>query len=206
MTRLRGCLSGIDPVNLNQVILAEGNQMKTNTDSINSRYNRSSTKVALSAVMAALIAVTTIIAIPLPPPLSTINLAPIVIFVASILLGPIAGVSATAIGCGIGYLAGTSLGTIAIPPGFLFIYLVGLIAARVPMAAFAGSFRKRSEIAGMTVGVVIETSVFFAIDLFLFGIAFAIFDLAVLVDLVFVPVTLMVLLGVRRMLSTKYLA
>jgi uncharacterized membrane protein len=83
-----------------------------------SKYNSPSIKVALTGVMAALIAVTTIIAIPLPPPLSTVNLAPIVIFVVSILLGPIAGISATAIGCGIGYLAGTSLGTIAIPPGF----------------------------------------------------------------------------------------
>jgi hypothetical protein len=29
MIRLRGCLCGIDPVNLNQVILAEGNKSET---------------------------------------------------------------------------------------------------------------------------------------------------------------------------------
>jgi uncharacterized membrane protein len=156
--------------------------------------------------MAALIAVTTIIAIPLPPPLSTINLAPIAIFVVAILLGPWYGAAATAIGCGIGYLTGTSMGTIMIPPGFIYIYLVGLIAARTPMALIAGGLRKKSEIAGMVLAVLVETLVFFAIDLALFGIGFAIFDLAVLIDLIFVPITVGVLYGVRRMLSTKYLA
>ncbi len=112
MTRLRGQLSAVDPMNLNQVILAEGK----NSEFKSTKYNRnkkqiSQTKrVALTGVMAALIAVTTIIAIPLPPPLSTINLAPVIIFVVCILLGPIIGVTSTVIGCGIGYLAGTSLG------------------------------------------------------------------------------------------------
>jgi hypothetical protein len=156
--------------------------------------------------MAALIAVTTIIAFPLPPPLSTINLAPIIIFAVSILMGPVAGISATAIGCGIGYLAGTTLGTIAIPPGFLYIYLFGLIAARVPMALATGALRKKSEAAGMTLGVIVETIIFFTIDFVLFGIGFAVFDLGVLVDLIFVPVTLAVLIGVRRYLNTKYLS
>ena len=180
--------------------------MNTTVVTTKNKYYSPSIKVALTGVMAALVAVTTIIAIPLPPPLSTINLAPIVIFVVSILLGPIAGVSATVIGCGIGYLAGTSLGTIAIPPGFLYIYLLGLIAARVPMALMAGVLRKKSEIAGMTLGVVVETAIFFAIDLFLFGIAFAVFDLGVLIDLIFVPITVAVLIGVRRFLNTKYLS
>jgi uncharacterized membrane protein len=163
-------------------------------------------KVSLTAVMAALIAVTTIIAIPLPPPLSTINLAPVIIFTVAILLGPTVGGAATAIGCAIGYLAGISVGTIVVPPGFQYIYLFGLIAARTPMAIAVGLLRKKSEIAGMVLGVVVETMVFFTIDLFLFGIAFAVFDLGVFVDLVFVPITFVVLIAVRRMLNSKYLA
>ena len=64
--------------------------MNLNLLNINSKSNQLSQtkKVALTGVMAALIAVTTIIAIPLPPPLSTINLAPVIIFAVAILLGP----------------------------------------------------------------------------------------------------------------------
>ncbi len=164
-----------------------------------------SKKAALTGVMAALVAVTTIIAIPLPPPLSTINLAPIIIFAVSILLGPKVGVTSTAIGCAIGYLAGTSTGTILIPPGFLYIYLFGLVIARSPMAIVVGVLRKKSEIAGMIMGVFVETMIFFAIDFALFGIGFAVFDFGTFIDLIFVPITFAVLLAVRRFLDTKYL-
>jgi uncharacterized membrane protein len=156
--------------------------------------------------MSALIAVTTLIAIPLPPPLSTLNLAPVIIFVVSILLGAPVGAAATAIGCAIGYLAGTSLGTILIPPGFVYIYLVGLMVARTPMALTTGFLRKKSEIAGMTLGVIVETLIFFFIDFLLFGLAIAIFDFGVLIDLVSVPITVAVLLAVRKILNIRYLA
>ena len=156
--------------------------------------------------MAALIAVTTIIAIPLPPPLSTVNLAPVIIFAICILLGPSVGATATVIGCGIGYLAGTSLGTILVPPGFLYIYLVGLVVARGPMALVVGVLRKKTEVAGMVLGVTIETFVFFSIDFVLFGLGFALFDLGTFVDLIFVPITVGVLIAVRRILGTKYLS
>ncbi len=163
-------------------------------------------RLSLTGVMAALIAVTTIIAIPLPPPLSTINLAPVIIFTVCILLGPWVGFTCTVIGCGIGYLAGTSLGTIIVPPGFLYIYLVGLVAARGPMALAVGGLRKKSEPAGMVLGVVIETMIFFSIDFILFGLGFALFDLGTFVDLVFVPITVAVLIAIRRIFDTKYLS
>jgi len=126
MTRLRGRLNAVDPRNLNQIILAEGKKVSpnNNTDLGENANQLSPTKrLALTGIMAALIAVTTIIAIPLPPPLSTINLAPVIIFTVCILIGINVGVTATIIGCGIGYLAGTSLGTILVPPGFLYTYL-----------------------------------------------------------------------------------
>ncbi len=179
--------------------------MNTNLNNNKTKNYSPTTKTALTGIMAALVAVTTIIAIPLPPPLSTINLAPIIIFVVSILMGPKIGVVATAIGCLVGYLAGTSLGTIMIPPGFIYIYLVGLVAARVPMALVTGVLRKKSEIAGMSIGIALETLVFFAIDLVLFGIALAVFDFAVLIDLAFIPVTFIVLLGVRKALAINYI-
>ncbi|MDQ1281204.1 MAG: transporter component [Thermoproteota archaeon] len=164
-----------------------------------------SKKLSLIAVMAALIAVTTLFAIPMPPPLSTINLAPVIIFIVSILLGPTNGVMATAIGCSVGYLVGTSVGTILIPPGFFYIFLVGLVVARSPMAFVAGLLRKRSVIIGMVLGVFLETLIFLSIDVYLFGLAIALFDLGVLVDLIFVPVTYALLIVVRRFLGVKYL-
>jgi uncharacterized membrane protein len=156
--------------------------------------------------MAALIAVTTIIAIPLPPPLSTINLAPIIIFTVAILLGPAVGVTATVIGCGVGYLAGTSLGTIMVPPGLLYLYLFGLIVARGPMALVVGALRKQSEVVGMVLGVFTETLIFFAIDFALFGLGYALFDFGTLVDLIFVPITVAILIAVRKILDVKYIS
>src|SRR3989304_8867832 len=115
---------------------------KTNTI-LNTKQTKlsNSKKTAIMAVMSALIAVTTMVAIPLPPPLSTINLAPIIIFTVAILFGPKIGFASTLIGCAVGYLAGTSTGTIMIPPGFLYIYLFGLLAARAPMALATSALR-----------------------------------------------------------------
>lgn len=182
--------------------------MNINQFNLNSKTNKlSQTKrVALTGVMAALIAVTTIIAIPLPPPLSTINLAPVIIFVIAILLGPVTGLTCTAVGCAVGYLAGTSLGTIIVPPGLLYLYLVGLVVARGPMAVAVGVFRKKNEVFGMVLGVIIETLIFFSIDFVLFGFGYAVFDFGTFVDFIFVPITVAVLIAVRRILDTKYLS
>ena len=86
------------------------------------------------------------------------------------------------------------------------MYLVGLVVARTPMALVVSFLRKKSEIAGMVLGVTIETLVFFSIDFVLFGIAIAVFDFGTLIDLVCVPVTFAVLIAVRRFLGTKYLS
>jgi len=163
-------------------------------------------RVALTSVMSALIAVLTATAIPVPPPISTITLAPIIIFVTSILLGPSAGLASAAIGSGIGYMAGTTIGTIVVLPGYLYVYLVGIVVARGPMGFAVGLLRKQNEIVAMVVGVVVETLIFFTIDLYLLGIAVAVFDFGTFVDLVYVPVTFAVLVAVRRILETKYLA
>jgi uncharacterized membrane protein len=163
-------------------------------------------RVAVTSVMAALIAVMTMTAIPMPPPLSTITLAPIMIFVAAILLGPYAGLTSAAIGSAIGYTAGTSVGTIMVLPGYLYVYLLGIIFARGPMGFVVGLFRKQSEVAAMVLGVVVETFIFFAIDLYLFGFAVAVIDFGTFVDLTFVPVTYGVLVAIRRILNTEYLA
>jgi uncharacterized membrane protein len=162
--------------------------------------------VALTSVFAALIAVTTMIAIPMPPPLSTITLAPIIIFVTGILLGPSAGLISSAIGSAVGYLAGTSIGTIMVFPGYLYWYLFGIVIARGPMGLGVGLLRKKNEIIAMTVGVIVETLIFFTIDVYLFGVILALADFGTLVDLIFVPIAYTILMAVRRILDITYLA
>jgi len=157
-------------------------------------------------VMSALIAVATMIAIPMPPPLSAITLAPVVIFVTSILMGPWIGLVASAIGSGIGFLAGASIGTIAVPPAFLYVFLVGIVIARAPMGFMVGILRKVNEVAAMVDGVVTETIIFFVADWYLFGLSLAIISgLGTLVDLIYVPITYVILKGLRKALHTTYL-
>jgi uncharacterized membrane protein len=202
VTRLRGRLSTVDPLNLTQVMLAEGK----NTNEKISKAASQSRILAMTSIMAALVAVATMIAIPMPPPLSTITFAPIIIFIASILLGPSAGLMCGAIGSGIGFMGGSSIGTIMVPSGYLYVFLLGIVIARGPMGFSVGLMRKKNEIVAMIVGVIAETLIFFTIDTYLFGVAIAVLDFGTLVDLVFVPATYAVLLAVRRILNITYLA
>jgi len=161
--------------------------------------------LAATSVMAALIAVTTITAIPMPPPLSTLTLAPIVIFVTGILLGPLPALVASAIGSGIGFLGGSSVGTILVPPGYLYIFLFGIVVARGPMGLAVGLLRKVDEVEAMVAGVLVETVIFFMADLYLFGFGVALITLGTLIDLVHVPIGYIVLKRTRNTLKIVYL-
>ena len=160
--------------------------------------------LALTSVLAALIAVGTITSIPMPYPLAALTLAPIVIFVTSILLGPAAGLVASVIGSAIGYSFGSTIGTIA--GGFSYYFLFGIVFARGPMGFIVGLLRKKNEIIAMILGVAIETLLFFGLDFFVLGFGYAIFDFGTLADLVFVPVAYGILVAVRRNLDITYLA
>jgi uncharacterized membrane protein len=164
-----------------------------------STRSRTTVKLAMTAVMAALIAVTTVTAIPMPPPLSTITLAPIAIFVVGILLGPIPALVSSAIGSGLGFLGGATLGSILVPPGFLSVFLIGIVVARGAMGFTVGLTRKLDEVAAMTLGVLVETAIFFFMDWPLFGFEVALITLGTLIDLIFVPVGYLVLKVVKKM-------
>jgi uncharacterized membrane protein len=163
-------------------------------------------KLAITSVMTALIAVTTMLGIPMPPPLSTLTLAPIAIFVTGILLGPIPTLVASAIGSGIGLMGGATVGTINVPSGFLGIYLAGIMIARGLMGFSVGVLRKKDEIVAMIVGVLVETAIFFSMDSYLFGFSVALIDLGTLIDLVHVSIGYSVLKGIRKILNITYLA
>jgi len=153
----------------------------------------------MTAVMSALIAVTTIVAVPMPPPLSTITLAPVAIFVVGILMGPIPALVSSAVGSGLGFVGGASMGTINVPPGFFSIFLIGIIVARGPMGFMVGLLRKVDIILAMSIGVLAETLIFFVMDWYLFGFSVALITLGTLLDLIFVPVGYLVIKGIKSM-------
>jgi len=190
----------VDPRNLIQVMLAEGKEVneKSSFQSVNTQ-SRATVKLAMTAVMSALIAVTTMTAIPMPPPLSTLTFAPIIIFVVGILMGPVPALVSSAIGSGLGFLAGASIGSIMVPPGFMGIFLLGIVVSRGPMGATVGLMRKINEVAAMTIAVLVETAIFFFMDWGLFGLGMALITLGTLIDLVFVPIGYIVLKVVKKM-------
>ena len=190
----------VDPRNLIQVMLAEGKEVKEKNSfqSVNTQ-SRATVKLAMTAVMSALIAVTTMTAIPMPPPLSTLTFAPIIIFVVGILMGPVPALVSSAIGSGLGFLAGASIGSIMVPPGFMGVFLLGIVVSRGPMGATVGLLRKINEVAAMTIAVIVETAIFFFMDWGLFGFGVALITLGTLIDLVFVPIGYIVLKVVKKM-------
>ena len=180
--------------------------MNKNTNNQTGIASRATYKLALTSVMTALVAVTTMLAIPMPPPLSTLTLAPIAIFVTGILLGPIPALISSAIGSGLGFLGGATIGTINVPPGYLEIFLIGIVIARGPMGLSVGLLRKKDEIGAMIIGVLVETAIFFFADWYLFGFSVALITLGTLIDLVYVSISYSVLKGIRKILNITYLA
>jgi uncharacterized membrane protein len=164
--------------------------------------------------MSALVAVLTVTAFPLPPPLSTLTLAPVAIFVGSIFLGPRVGFTSGLLGSAIGFTVASTVGTIAgaAPGSALFpIFLVGLIAARGPEGWMIGILRKKNEILAMVVGTVYETLAFFLIDFFYtypillsMSSSFAYLDFGTLIDLVFIIPAVIVLHYLRTHLGVRY--
>ena len=172
------------------------------------------TRIAQSAVMSALVAVLTIASIPMPPPLSTVTLAPVAIFVASIFLGPEVGFVSGLLGSAIGFTIAATVGIVggAAPGSALFpIFLVGIIVARGPEGFVIGTLRRRSEILAMVLGTIYETAVFFTIDFFytypiLLGMSssFAFLDFGTLIDLIFILPAVGVLRYLRAQLGVRY--
>jgi uncharacterized membrane protein len=164
--------------------------------------------------MSALVAVLTVTAFPLPPPLSTLTLAPIAIFVGSIFLGPRVGLVSGALGSAIGFTVASTVGIIAgaAPGSALFpIFLAGLVVAKGPEGWIIGRLRKKNEISAMVVGTVYETLAFFLIDFFytypiLLSLPsnFAYLDFGTLIDLIFIIPAVIVLRYLRTHLGVRY--
>jgi len=170
--------------------------------------------IAQSAVMSSLVAVLTVASFPLPPPLSTITLAPAAIFVGSIFFGPRVGFVSALLGSAIGFTIAATIGTVvgAAPGSALFpIFLLGIMVARGPEGYMIGVLRKKNETLAMILATVYETLAFFVIDFFytypvLLGMSnsFAFLDFGTLIDLIFIIPAIPVLRLLRSQLGVRY--
>ena len=166
-----------------------------------------SLRLALVAVFAALIAVGTIISIPLPPPVFEITLAPAIYFALAVLADKWDGFAATAIGGFVGELFNITT------RGGSPIYPFGMIWARAPevlIIAWAAKKGRRTLAFAMVAATVYETFAFLIPDWLFYtyglfgygsptdlysGLVLALPDLATFVDLAFIPVAFAIIAG-----------
>ncbi len=151
-------------------------------------------------MFSALIAVSTILAIPLPPPLYEITWSPPIYMALSVLAGPWPAFVAIALGSFVG--EGVNVATRGGPP----IFALGIVWARAPEALFIGWARKKDRttlavVMGLatayeTVAFLVPDWVFYTYGLFGYGspvdistgFLAALPDLFTIFDVVYVPV------------------
>ncbi len=171
-----------------------------------SRFKTTSGKLALFTIMTAVTVVANLIMVPMPQPLAQYDASPVLIYALGVLLDPLmAGATiAAAMGIGVSY----KMITLGFPP----VFVVGAMLVRgieALLISYLVRMRKgknpktvsRWEIAAMCGGCVWETVGFLSLDWVLFGIGLALIDLATLVDVIFVPVAIVVITGVRSRLG-----
>jgi len=166
-------------------------------------------RLALVAIFAALIAVGTMISIPLPPPLFEITLAPAIYLAYAALGDKWDAFTATAVGGFVGELYNISTKAGGSP-----IYPFGMIWARAPEALIVGwavGRGRRTLALAMVAATAYETFAFLVPDwLFyryaLFGysvssgstaLGLALFDLGTFADLAFIPVAFLIIAAAR---------
>ncbi len=161
----------------------------------------------------------------LPPPLSEITLAPAFYMAIAALFSRRVSFWSTAIGSGVGEAINIFLFGIA-PGAFALTYVPGIILARAPEALLIFKFRQsslRRLAIGMGIATVFETLVFFLIDWpvysltafyclsspcgssgLLAGFWLAAFDFGTLIDLVWIPVAIALVLAARRAFNISF--
>lgn len=167
-------------------------------------------KVAFISAFAALIALTTVVSIPMPPPLAEITLAPPVYLALGYLVDRKSSFTATALGSFIGEAI-----NLLTRPGYLPIYPFGMVWARGPEALIVSYSKGRSMkfvaftmfLATIyeTVAFLIPDGLFYAYGLFQYGNAvgfaegftLALWDLGTLADLLFIPIALGIIKAVQ---------
>ncbi len=166
-----------------------------------------STRLGIISVFAALIALSTILVIPLPPPLYEITWAPPIYMALSVLAGPWAALVATALGSFIG--ESYNIATRGGPP----IFIAGIVWARAPEALIIGWARRKGWkilAVSMVIATVFETIAFLIPDWLFYtyglfgygspvnavtGFYTALPDTFTLIDLLYIPIAFAVIRG-----------
>lgn len=169
-----------------------------------------SVKLAVSAVFASLIAVGTILSIPLPPPLYELTWSPAIYLALSALSDRWTAFSATAIGGFIGEAY-----NVAFRGGGSPIYPFGIVWARGPetlIVAWAAKKGTRWLVASMVLATVFETVAFYIPDGFFYsyglfqygnptslsaGFTAASGDLFTMIDLAYIPIAIAIIYAAR---------
>ena len=122
--------------------------------------------IASIAVMSALIAVLTALSVRIST-LTVFNAGLLGVYIVSILFGRNIGMFSAGLGSAVAEIYLMSV------RGDPILFLFGLIAARVPAAGLIGTFRKSFPVYGMVAGACLQTAIFLAIDIPIFGLGIA---------------------------------
>ena len=179
--------------------------MSEETTGQGGRPRRRSTVLAVIIYFSALIAVGTILSIPLPPPLYEITWSPPIYMALSLMVDPWTAASATGLGSFVGEAFNVSFKGGGSP-----IYPFGMIWARAPEALIIGWSRtkgRRMIVFAMVGATVFETLAFFFPDWLFYNYALfqypsqggvwpsfwtAAYDFGTLADLAFIPVAFVI--------------
>lgn len=175
---------------------------------------RASVTLAVTAVFSALVAIGTMVIIPLPKPLAEITIAPAIFLALAVLSDKWTAFNATAIGSFIGETLNGAL------YGYPLIYSFGIVWARAPEVLIVAWARRRGTkalVAAMVGATIFETLAFFLSDwaFYFYGLfgyvcnngavctnlwdayALASLDFLTMLDLVFIPAALVVIRAAR---------
>jgi len=162
-----------------------------------------SSKIAFISVMSALTALMSLILIPMPKPLAEYDLSPILIYAFGVLTNPLVAGLIIGIGEGIG----TTIATINF--GWPLVFIPGAIIVRgfeaVLISYISQRFRpkdnatiSKGEIIALVIGVIWETLGFTIADVILFGPGMAMITLLTIVDAVYIPIAIPLIIYIRK--------
>jgi len=177
---------------------------------IEAKFQLATERLALFTIMIAATVVANLIMVPMPQPLAQYDLSPVLIYTIGVLINPLAAGLIVASAQGIGTFYKTMI--FGWPPVFILgaIFVRGVEAMLISGSVYLAkspeykSVRKL-EIVAMIIGVVWETVGFFLLDWVLFGAGPAITTLGTMVDAIFIPVAVGLIIVIRRVFRVKRL-
>lgn len=174
------------------------------------KFQTATKKLALFAIMVAATVVTNLIMIPMPQPLAEYDLSPVLIYAVGVLINPVAAGLIIGSAQGIGTFYKTMI--FGWPPVFILgaVFVRGVEATLISaLTRLRKSSNTRSigklETTAMVIGVIWETMAFFMLDWALFGMGFAITTLGTIVDAVFIPIAIGLVVVTRRVFGVRRL-